>query len=423
MKIPKKIAAMLTVTMIAGSSTAGIASAQTVATNLTGQERYETAVKISQDGWKNADEVVIVNDSSIADALSATPFAKAKNAPILLTSKDKLNDKTKAEIQRLKAKKVYLIGGTSVLSTNIEKEIKNLKISFERISGAERYQTSLELAKKLDAISDVKKIAVVNGEKGLADAVSVGAPAAQNNMPVILADSKNGTAVADKFIKDAGITQSYVVGGESSISEAVKNKLPNSTRLGGTDRNDTNAKVIKEFYKKTDLKNAYVTKDGMNKQDQLIDALAVGVLGAKNQSPVVLVGKNLSASQKSLVNSKSFDKITKVGGNGNETAFNEMKSLQEVKTVEAKTISELKSAIDKATANDVINFKPTSEVKEAFTIQTDKAVTVNLNGTYTKTVTINMPNGDVNNYAKVDDLVIDDVKDGTFVNYGKITNL
>ncbi|WP_254171773.1 cell wall-binding repeat-containing protein, partial [Clostridioides difficile] len=42
--------------------------------------------------------------------------------------------------------------------------------------------------------------------------------------------------------------------------------------------------------------------------------------------------------------------------------------------------SELKSAIDKATANDVINFKPTSEVKEAFTIQTDKAVTVNLNG-------------------------------------------
>ncbi len=90
-----------------------------------------------------------------------------QNAPILLTSKDKLNDKTKAEIQRLKAKKVYLIGGTSVLSTNIEKEIKDLKISFERISGAERYQTSLELAKKLDAISDVKKIAVVNGEKDL----------------------------------------------------------------------------------------------------------------------------------------------------------------------------------------------------------------------------------------------------------------
>lgn len=36
---------------------------------------------------------------------------------------------------------------------------------------------------------------------------------------------------------------------------------------------------------------------------------------------------------------------------------------------------------------------------------------------------INMFNGDVNNYVKVDDVVIDDVKDGIFVNYGKIINL
>ncbi|PBH62261.1 hypothetical protein BGU94_18850 [Clostridioides difficile] len=74
-----------------------------------------------QDGGKNADEEVIVTDSSIADALSATPFATAKNAPILLTSKDKLTDKTTAEIHRLKAKKVYLIVGPSFFSTKIEK--------------------------------------------------------------------------------------------------------------------------------------------------------------------------------------------------------------------------------------------------------------------------------------------------------------
>ncbi len=45
MKIPKKIAAMLTVTMIAGSSTAGIASAQTVATNLTGKKDMKLLLK------------------------------------------------------------------------------------------------------------------------------------------------------------------------------------------------------------------------------------------------------------------------------------------------------------------------------------------------------------------------------------------
>ena len=48
--------------------------------------------------------------------------------------------------------------------------------------------TSLAVAKEIDKISDISKIAVASGE-GLADAVSVAAPAAQNKMPIILAHS------------------------------------------------------------------------------------------------------------------------------------------------------------------------------------------------------------------------------------------
>lgn len=47
----------------------------------------------------------------MVDALWATPFAKMKDAPILLTEKDKLNTQTKIEITRLKAKNVYVIDG------------------------------------------------------------------------------------------------------------------------------------------------------------------------------------------------------------------------------------------------------------------------------------------------------------------------
>ncbi|KAK2332912.1 hypothetical protein XC51_00010, partial [Clostridioides difficile] len=52
---------------------------------ITGADRNETSVKISQKGWNKADNIVLINDSSISDALSATPFAKSKDAPILLT--------------------------------------------------------------------------------------------------------------------------------------------------------------------------------------------------------------------------------------------------------------------------------------------------------------------------------------------------
>ena len=57
-----------------------------------------------------SDNVVIVNSSAIVDALSATPFAKMKNAPILLTGAENLNNETKKEITRLGAKNVYVIG-------------------------------------------------------------------------------------------------------------------------------------------------------------------------------------------------------------------------------------------------------------------------------------------------------------------------
>ncbi len=39
---------------------------------------------------EKSENAVLVNDNSIADALSATPFAKAKDAPILLTQSNKL---------------------------------------------------------------------------------------------------------------------------------------------------------------------------------------------------------------------------------------------------------------------------------------------------------------------------------------------
>ncbi len=55
------------------------------------------------------------------------------------------------------------------------------------------------LAQKLNSIKNVSQIAVVNGVKGLADAISVGAAAAENNIPIILANEKSELQGADEF--------------------------------------------------------------------------------------------------------------------------------------------------------------------------------------------------------------------------------
>lgn len=439
MKLPKKIASLLTVTLVAGSVLGNLTTvdaAEGVSSDtLKGNGRWETAIEISKKGWTKAKEAVIVNDNSLADALTATPFAEAKDAPILLTQNNKLDDRTKAELKRLGVTKVYLIGGENSLNKSVESALNSEKISTDRIWGNTRYETSLELAKRIDDIKKVSEISVVNGEKSIVDAISVAPVAADKDMPILLASPSKGTEVADKFIAEKSIKSSYVIGGTNSVSNEIANKLPNATRVEGIDRNETNAKVIETFYTEKELKNVYVAKNGMTKEDELIDGLAVGVLAAKNDSPVLLVGKNLSQGQKDVTNTKTFNTITQVGGGSNEASFNELKTMQEVTTYNVSTVTKLNEAMAKADANDVINMAPavlnktmikadansvinraSADINEEIVIKTNKAIAINLSGNYKNTITVSAPNASIVNKGTISKIVVKDSVGGKIEN-------
>jgi putative cell wall-binding protein len=146
-------------------------------------------------------------------------------------------------------------------------------------------------------------------------------------MPIALVSPRDGSKVFDEYINENNIKASYIIGKQSAISNEIANKLPNPKRLGGSDRDETNAIIIKEFYNDNNLNNMFVTKDGMEKEDNLIDALSIGVLASKEASPVVIVGKNLNEKQEEVLSSKRPKILTQVGGNGNENAFERIKQL------------------------------------------------------------------------------------------------
>ncbi len=52
--------------------------------------------------------------------MAVTPFAKLKNAPILLTEKNNLNSQTEKELKRLGVKKVYIIGLSGSVSNDVQ---------------------------------------------------------------------------------------------------------------------------------------------------------------------------------------------------------------------------------------------------------------------------------------------------------------
>lgn len=187
---------------------------------LNGTTRYDTAVKISEFGWKSTDEVFLVNGKSVADALTATPLAKLRNAPILLTDSNSLPSATYDEIRRLGARKVTIIGGTDSVSNSVSSKLSNMGIKVDRIAGVSRFETSKKIAEAIyNQKRDINKIAVVSGYKGLPDAISFSPVAGNQTIPIILSNSK-GVVDIPQGIRSV-YKSSYIIGGELSVPKST----------------------------------------------------------------------------------------------------------------------------------------------------------------------------------------------------------
>lgn len=156
-----------------------------------GNNRYETATAISKRGWEKSEYAVLVTGDNYPDALASSTLAAKYNAPILLTGKDSLDASTKEELIRLKVSKVSIIGGTGVISTNVESEITSMGISVDRIWGENRYDTSIEVAKRAGD-PELNGVFAVNGYD-FQDALTVAPLAAANSMPLLLVPQSIGT--------------------------------------------------------------------------------------------------------------------------------------------------------------------------------------------------------------------------------------
>ncbi|MEY7999221.1 cell wall-binding repeat-containing protein [Clostridium sp. Mt-5] len=281
---------------------------------LSGNDRIETSLKISQDGWKyGASTAVIAQGYGYADALCAAPLAKKYNAPIILSRQDSLSDETVSELKRLKVDKVFVIGGTSSLSDNVESQLKNIGVNdVKRLGGADRYETSVKIAEEL---GDVDNIVVTSGN-GYADSLSIASIAAKKGMPILLSQSNELPQIVKNYLKNRDIAKTYIVGGTAVIASSLESSLPNVIRLGGTTRFDTNLAVLQNFKADLNFDNVYIASgDGPN-GDEFADALSGSALASTKSAPMVLVYNTLSTKTADFLKSNMSDKtmLTALGG-------------------------------------------------------------------------------------------------------------
>ncbi|NLC27267.1 MAG: cell wall-binding repeat-containing protein, partial [Campylobacteraceae bacterium] len=103
---------------------------------IAGSNRFHTGAMISQASHQTSDTAILVQSSNFPDALAAGPLAYQMDAPILLTKANELHSVTEAELKRLQAKHVVIMGGAGAVAPEVETAIKKLGMTVERISGS-----------------------------------------------------------------------------------------------------------------------------------------------------------------------------------------------------------------------------------------------------------------------------------------------
>ena len=298
----KKIILILTLTLSL-ILTANISKAEET-TRISGKDRYETSIKISQDSYENSDYVVLVTGENFPDAVSAGSLSSFLNSPLLLVNPEVDDVRIKNEINRLNPSKIYLVGGKVINSKKITEGITKGYETIE-LSGKDRYETSSKIKEEMISLGAEDIIGVTNGEN-FPDAIAAGGILAKEDMPLLLVNGRENI-VGDSNVK-------YIFGGKT-VGNIIGKKL------SGSNRYLTSLKIAEEGFGSADT---IILASG----ESYPDALSAISLSKKYNAPIILTEKNKMVAEVSKY-VKNTEKIIIVGGNNSVSSgiFNEENNL------------------------------------------------------------------------------------------------
>jgi hypothetical protein len=239
-------------------------------TYISGANRSETAIAISQKGWPNGADTVFLAPSqnqNLIDSLGLAPLAGQLDAPTLLNSGTVVAPAVLAEIRRLAATKIIITGA---ISPEIAAQLRAALpgVNLDIVNGMDRYATIALLNAR---ITEPKGVFLI-GYNAVADAVSIASWAAANSYIIQLANPDGSWQCPTAYVGLPG----YIIGGPTLVQD--NSGFP---RLAGADRYETN-RIIRTTL--TFSSEIVYTADG----NTLVDALAGAVLAARSNSPIVL---------------------------------------------------------------------------------------------------------------------------------------
>lgn len=251
---PLVIAALMGLVMLLSSASAFAATTSLPVgeIRIAGANRFDTSVEISKRSFvAPLDAVYIATGRDYADALAGGPAAAQDGAPILIVEPTSIPDSVSGELQRLQPGTIYILGGTSAVSTAVESDLGFYTDSVVRLSGQNRYETAVAVSNHITSTSGTVFLA---SGSSFADGLSGGAAAARIGARLLLTKPNELPSSTSAELTRLVPDHIYELGGPAAISldagSQIREILPDArrTRLTGNNRYETSAAIAEAIW-------------------------------------------------------------------------------------------------------------------------------------------------------------------------------
>lgn len=286
---PRRLGAGVVVAAVLGAGLAGASAGATPTavavapstSRIAGADRVETAVLISRSvftvsGNGASGSVYLARMDVFADALAAGTLT---DGPVLLVpSCGAVPQVVEDEIARLDPARVVGLGGAGAVCDQVLNDAAGGRRT-TRLAGADRYLTSLEIARERVRQGVTAEVYVASGLDS-PDAV-VGGQLTRG--PILLTGPVDRSPEYNAFLSEVKPSRVVALGGPSAVSDAQLSTLVGTkARLAGQSRFETSAAIaMRQFTENAET--VYLARG-----DIYADGVASGALSA---GPVLLVGQ------------------------------------------------------------------------------------------------------------------------------------